>query len=568
MTDSDNPKIDAARTQADRGRLRVLIALTSVLPFVLFWAWRYHQETLRIEREATPAQEARPNAADAIAQAEQTVRAQPGNVEARVHLARLLVEQGRYDAAAEAARSAFELRPNDTELLLLLADIYNRARKHAEAVATYRAILSVTPNEPRALVGLAYQYLSFGWVSDAITLLEPALKSLPDVPQVAVTLALACMQREDFKRAEQLLLQVRQRHPQDAQLWAPLLQLYNNSRQYDRALAVGQEAVAILPDNVAILTEIGQAQYGLNRLDEALATFQRVLTLQPGHLTALYTTGLCFHRRNRPSEAIPPLEEVYRQNPGYAQVRLFLGKLYVQTGRTAEGRRLLAEARKQEQDAQRLFRTSLRVAQNGQSAEAHYRYALAHREAGNLPRARLEVSRALELDPGHAQARRLLKALQGTPIPCTLGALLLLMKQDLQAMRALDRCIAACPDEQDFLLKAALAHTRMGRNATAQVLAEKAVRRNPEEAAPYLLLARIYGNTAGGAKMKQAIDAYLARARHPAPGYYLLARYHYRRADFARARQAIETALREEPNNPDYLTLKGHIHCQLSSGPS
>src|SRR5262249_3499391 len=66
------------------------------------------------------------------------------------------------------------------------------------------------------------------------------------------------------------------------------------------------------------------------------------------------------------------------------------------------------------------------------------------------------------------------------------------------------------------------------------------------------------------AQMKSAIDAYLARSQSPAPGYYLLARYYYRKADFTNADRAIGLALSDEPDNPDYLTLKGHIYCELN----
>jgi predicted Zn-dependent protease len=129
--------------------------------------------------------------------------------------------------------------------------------------------------------------------------------------------------------------------------------------------------------------------------------------------------------------------------------------------------------------------------------------------------------------------------------------------------------LAAAAREQgraEIQVMAALTCFRLDRSAEAERYARAALKVDSNNAAAYLLLARVYSSHGTAAQSQAAIQEYLKRASAPAPGYYLLARMYYRQADAANAERALQRALQSDPENGDYWALLGHIYGDLNNG--
>ena len=103
------------------------------------------------------------------------------------------------------------------------------------------------------------------------------------------------------------------------------------------------------------------------------------------------------------------LELVLQRDPELMKARLVLGRLYIKTGRTAEGQRLLADFRRAQALEDRRARVGVRLVYSPRSADAHWQMALVYREMGDLPHMRVEARKTLELAPGHKGARELMQ---------------------------------------------------------------------------------------------------------------------------------------------------------------
>jgi tetratricopeptide (TPR) repeat protein len=408
------PGNSATRSRTAR-RYLLLASLLGVAVLYLALLPRLRQmtaETERLKRQTRAGQKEAVQLAGrrrALDDARARVERDPRDGQARLELATRLSEAGQIDEAARHAQAAADLLPRDPAPLLIRADIDRRARRYVEAVDAYRGALARAPSHQQALTGLALLYVSFGWPREAEALLEPAIRAAPQNPYLKVTLAAAYSQHESYGDAEKLLIEVRRLVPEDVSLWSPLANLYMAMRRERDVVAVAQDVLAQSPGDVAMLNELGQAYYQLHEIPQAQAALRQVLDKDPENVPAHYYLALCARSLHQPDAAIRELESVLRRDPGYEQTRLFLGRLYLASNRTAEGRQLLAAFQSEQTHALARSRAMLRVANQPRDADAHRRLARLYREQGDRPHMRVELRKVLELAPADAEARRMLE---------------------------------------------------------------------------------------------------------------------------------------------------------------
>ena len=130
---------------------------------------------------------------DAVLEAEEMLKQNPDNLDARRILARIYTrmigdtQQGRIDekmlrSAIEQYEKIAAKDPKDTETWLMLGRLYKYANNSTAAEKAYNAVLAADPNNEDALAGLAFVYSDVGDTAKAIE----KLKQLSDTqPQPA-----------------------------------------------------------------------------------------------------------------------------------------------------------------------------------------------------------------------------------------------------------------------------------------------------------------------------------------------------------------------------------------------
>lgn len=182
------------------------------------------------------------------------------------------------------------------------------------------------------------------------------------------------------------------------------------------------------------------------------------------------------------------------------------------------------------------------------------RLALFDRDHGAVPQAEQELQAIRRRFPDSAEAS------------FQLGTLYVNAGNAAEAAAPLRDAAQHEPGRADIQVMAALACFRLSRYGEAERYARAALKADPNSAAAWLLLARIYSNSGSAAQSRSAIQEYLKRATDPAPGRYLLARMYYRQADAPNAERALRTALQAHPEEGDYWALLGHVYGDLNNG--
>ena len=88
------------------------------------------------------------------------------------------------------------------------------------------------------------------------------------------------------------LKSVAEREPKNVQSRAQLANLYFDADRYDEAIKWYGEALALAPDDVNVITDLGVCYYYTNRPDKALELFNRSLELNPKHTKTLLNVGI------------------------------------------------------------------------------------------------------------------------------------------------------------------------------------------------------------------------------------------------------------------------------------
>ncbi|MDH4267195.1 MAG: tetratricopeptide repeat protein, partial [Deltaproteobacteria bacterium] len=123
---------------------------------------------------------------------------------------------------------------------------------------------------------------------------------------------------------------------------ALLCQLYVTKGEYEKAIAEGEQAVALNPGDTSALSEYAWSLSAAGRSEEAIPLFQKVIRLNPfGKFTLYRGLGVALRNTGRFEEAIAAFKKAIQGSPNDIMSHLGLAAAYSKMGREEEA---LAEA--------------------------------------------------------------------------------------------------------------------------------------------------------------------------------------------------------------------------------
>ena len=237
--------------------------------------------------------EAEGNNSEAVAHYQQVKLDSNNFLNAQRQVIRLLVQDGSFDAAHEWAMSVSAGNPRLQALL--------------------------TTVEADAL-------LAAGYNEAAETLLTEAITALPDNTDLLFARVLVSESLNDSTRVEEDLRSIIALDPNDARALNHLgYSLADRTDRFNEALSLIERAVAIDPEDPAIIDSLGWIQYKLGRYEEALANLQRAYLLFRDQEVAAHL-GEVLWAMGRHSEASELWDEALQENPDSALLKRVIEK--------------------------------------------------------------------------------------------------------------------------------------------------------------------------------------------------------------------------------------------------
>ena len=222
----------------------------------------------------------------AILAFQRAVRYNPSLTASWTALAELFTSIGRSSEAAEATAQARRLQGLPRELLAVTNFIHEGRVLHAEKLV--RAFLQKHPQNVEGMRLLADIGTRLGVHEDADFLLETAIELEPGNPQLKIDHIQVLRKRQKYEaalaQAERLLA-----HDPQSPVFKSLYAIESmQAGDYDSALAIFDEVLAVMPDDLATLTSKGHALKTAGRTDEAIASYRRAVEISPLHGDAWY----------------------------------------------------------------------------------------------------------------------------------------------------------------------------------------------------------------------------------------------------------------------------------------
>jgi adenylate cyclase len=190
----------------------------------------------------------------------------------------------------------------------------NTARRIAEEIVTR------WPDNP-------YGYVSLGWVN-CMDVPYGSTKSPRESLEKAMELAQKALAVDDSLSGPHGLLCI----------------IYNQKREYDKAIAEGERAVALDPNGALAHEFYGMSLFSAGRPEEAIPLLKKAIRLNPiGTSNSFESLGTSYVRMGRFEEAVSAYKQSLLRSPDNIFAHLALASAYILMGREKEARAEAAE---------------------------------------------------------------------------------------------------------------------------------------------------------------------------------------------------------------------------------
>jgi tetratricopeptide (TPR) repeat protein len=290
---------------------------------------------------------------DAVLEAQDIIKRDPKNVEARRLLGRIYLRSlGDMQAgtqsenilklAIEQYENIVRLQPDSIEDHLVLGRLYRLGEDRLKAEKEFQTAVNLQPSSEEAVTTLAILYTDEGDFNRALKVLE-AIPDKERTSKVYSTLGFTYEQKKDYKKAisnyskavdqdsdnldalrglAQNLLndgqtaaalekykQIVDADPQDAQTYMRIAEIYRKDGKFDQALDMLKKAQAVVPDSLELPYNMAVIYEGLGRYDEAIQTLTTLIQRNQ-RAEGVYSPG----ERNNMAIFLERLGTIYREN--------------------------------------------------------------------------------------------------------------------------------------------------------------------------------------------------------------------------------------------------------------
>jgi putative PEP-CTERM system TPR-repeat lipoprotein len=489
----------------------------------------------------------------AVSELEEAIQLNPDRSATFANLGQLEFGRGRHDVAEQAFKRAVELAPKSAASHLAMGSFYWATSRFAEAeteltealttepdnvlalraVATFylatnrrdqaapplRRIYELTKSEP-ATLALADVYVLQKRDADARSLLEPLTKDPKTV--AAASMRLAMMDRaagrgpDAYKRVESIL------SGGPKQLQALILKgaFLLEDGKLDDALTAATSAVEAHPDALAAFSILGRVQAARHQPDAAIAAYQEAVRLNPLATGAKVALARLQLAKGRPDSSVGLAEEALKAEPQNADARLVLVQALIRQGDLQRAQADLDVLRVKYPD----------------SAPVHVQSGMLLGRKRQLPEARREFERALQLAPDS------LEAIGG------LVALDLSTQRAADARARVDALVKAPSARPAALMLAGRTYAATGDLKTSEELFRRVVNEDPAQLSAYAALGQVYAKQHRIPEALAEFETLAKRDPKPVVALTLVGMLLESQGDKAGAQQRYERVVQLDPN--------------------
>ena len=276
------------------------------------------------------------------------------NLNIKIQIALIMIEQKRYEQAAIRLEDVLQQAPESDKVRRYLGAVYEEIGKFELAMVHYKKIPAGSTYYPEAVVHIANMQKQSDRLEDAIITVEQALKQVDDAPELYAFLATLLDEAKAYKKAAVMLTAAVAKFPANTQLMFFLGTIHDRLGQPKETIAQMNKVIEQDKDHVQALNYLAYtyAEIGDN-LEKASELAHRAMELQPNDGYILDTVGWIHFKKGETEEAIKYLEAAYKAKSDEAIIAEHLGDAYLRHQMWQKAQRMYQRAAKLEMDIQR-----------------------------------------------------------------------------------------------------------------------------------------------------------------------------------------------------------------------
>jgi tetratricopeptide (TPR) repeat protein len=232
---------------------------------------------------------------EAVAELRQALDIDPAYAPARLYLAHIYLDLGRFERAREELNAALAQVPGNTQFLTLLGEVERQLKNLRRSLEVLRQALEIDESSPQAHYYLGLTLVDLGRPAEAIKELERVVQSGEKRADVYLSLGAAYLEAGRLDEGLEILSQATHIDPSRADTRIQLARAYRLKGMPDKAEAQLLIAMPQGPASVGSpLVQQRQLEYDLyleqgllklqqGQLESAANAFRKVLEMDPDH---------------------------------------------------------------------------------------------------------------------------------------------------------------------------------------------------------------------------------------------------------------------------------------------
>jgi tetratricopeptide (TPR) repeat protein len=324
----------------------------------------------------------------ALQQADDVIKRMPRNLTANLVRTMALMNMGETDRAREELTNIVKANPRSADARYQLGLLDFSEKKYKDAEESFDALAKA--NDPRGFQGLVNCKAREGDFDSAIQMVEARIKQ-QDSPELHRLLAELQLRGKRPDQAIEEYRRIVQQQP-TAINYVRLGQMQQSAGQMDAAIASYTKASQLAPNEPAPLLSIAVLYDVSGRLDEARQIYEKVLKLQPENVVAL--NNLAYAKADQGvdlDQALSYAERAKQKLPNNDDVSDTIALIYLRKNMVEESVRVLSDL----------------VNKEPKRALYHLHYATALYQKGDKAGAKKELELATQTGPTDKEKLRI-----------------------------------------------------------------------------------------------------------------------------------------------------------------
>lgn len=243
---------------------------------------QWQGQSVQLSARKVRAYQALNDTVGAIGEMRSLLATAPRNVDYNLAMGNMLLMFGERDSALTYYDKAQQYEPENGATYLAKAQFYNAIGDSVNYdQQTYQALVSKDLDVASKVEVLAdyARHLLVAKDSSARTenLFKVLIEQHPNEPQIRMLFSDYLAAKDDMKGAAEQMDYAVNLDPTDAQAWNRLLVLNIISENYEAAIAAGDRAIELNPNNIELYGYIAPAYYNIKQYDKAIEVYKKAL---------------------------------------------------------------------------------------------------------------------------------------------------------------------------------------------------------------------------------------------------------------------------------------------------